>query len=74
MADLGKRIAKNSNNVATADYKNNITVSKDRKDRKTSKSKSKDDNDSSKSIHNRKTMQSKIEACFKTFLKVGLKI
>ena len=72
MADLGKPTARTVKKVKTAEFHNNITVSKDKKHWAISKSKANEDDDSSKSIQNRKTMQSKIEACFKTFLRVGL--
>ena len=73
MADLGKPTARTAKKVKTADFHNNITVFKNSKNWANSKLKANEDNDSSKSIQNRKTMQSKIEACFKTFLRVNLK-
>ena len=74
MADLGKNARKNLKKISESSDKNSHTKTKDKTNRKKSIVSGNEDNDIMKTIQNKQTIQSKIEACFESFLQVLIKI
>ena len=74
MADLGKNSRKKLRKISESSDKNNHTKTKGETDRKKSMISGNEDNDIMKTIQNKQTIQSKIEACFESFLQVLIKL
>ena len=74
MADLGKNGRKKLRKISESSDKNNHKKTKDRNNRKRSLVSENEDDNIMKSIQNKQTIQSKIEACFESFLQVLIKI
>ena len=74
MADLGKDGKKKLRKISESSDKNDHKKWKDKTDRKKSIVSGNEHNDIVKAIQNKQTIQSKIEACFESFLQVLIKM
>ena len=72
MADLGKNSRKTLRKISESSDKNDHKKSKDKTERKKSIV-SGNENEIMKTIQNKQSIQSKIEACFESFLQVFIK-